>query len=141
LYFINLATLFIFVIYAMFAVNPTLALYTLLPLPILSVSIYYVSKTINIKSTIIQQQIARLNTVAQEVFSGIRVVKSYGKEEQFNTYFAEQSEAYKTKSLNLARVNAFFFPLMVLLINISTLLVILIGGRQVAAGTISAGNI
>jgi ATP-binding cassette subfamily B protein len=141
LYAINLLTLFVFTIYSMLSVSPMLTLYTLLPLPLLSISIYYVSAKINQKSTIIQQQLAKLTVISQEVYSGIRVVKSYGKESQFESYFNDESETFRLKSLELAKINALFFPLMVLLINISTLIVLLIGGRYVFDGSITTGNI
>lgn len=141
LYGINLVSLFSLTIYAMFSVNATLALYTLLPLPLLSVSIYYVSNLINKKSMEIQRQLATLTTIAQESYAGIRVLKSYGKESQFNQYLSDECENFRLKSLDLARVNAWFFPLMILLINISTLLVLWVGGKQVEAGTVTAGNI
>lgn len=141
LYGINLISLFSLTIYAMFSVNATLAIYTLLPLPLLSVSIYYVSNLINKKSMEIQRQLATLTTIAQESYAGIRVLKSYGKENQFNQYLSDECENFRLKSLDLARVNAWFFPLMVLLINISTLLVLWVGGKQVEAGTVTAGNI
>ena len=112
----------------MFNVNPTLSLYTLAPLPFLSVSIYFVSSYINKRSEIIQKQLAKLNSTAQEVFSGIRVVKSYSKENQFNKFFDEESEDYKDKSMDLAVIQAFFQPLMILLISISTLVTIYKGG-------------
>ncbi|MBP9193096.1 MAG: ABC transporter ATP-binding protein, partial [Saprospiraceae bacterium] len=141
LYGINLISLFTMTIYAMFSVNAQLAVYTLIPLPILSLSIYYVSSLINEKSTVIQQQLSKLTSISQEVFSGIRVVKSYGKEDQFNEYFASESEDFKAKSMNLAKINAYFFPLMILLINLSTLIVLLVGGYQVGKGGVTAGNI
>ena len=141
LYGINLISLFTMTIYAMFSVNAQLAVYTLIPLPILSLSIYYVSSLINEKSTVIQQQLSKLTSISQEVFSGIRVVKSYGKEDQFNEYFASESEDFKAKSMNLAKINAYFFPLMILLINLSTLIVFLVGGYQVGKGGVTAGNI
>ncbi len=141
LYFINMVSLFIIVIYSMLSVNVTLTLYTLIPLPILSVSIYIVSNIINKKSAIIQRQLAVLNSQAQEVYSGIRVIKSYVKESQFGRYFTLESEDFKSKSLELARVNALFFPLMILLVSISTLLILYFGGIQVQKGTISPGNI
>ena len=116
-------------------------MYTLLPLPFLSVSIYYVSSIINKKSTIIQQQLAKINSVAQEVFSGIRVVKSYVKEDKFIQHFEEECEDYKNKNIDLAKVNAYFYPLMILLISLSTLLTIYVGGTMVVAGEISAGTL
>lgn len=141
LYGINLVSLFAMTIYAMFSVNAELAVYTLIPLPVLSISIYYVSSLINSKSTVIQQQLSKLTSVSQEVFSGIRVIKSYGKEKQFNDYFKSESEEFRTRSMDLARVNAYFYPLMILLINLSTLIVLLVGGFQVGKGSITAGNI
>jgi ATP-binding cassette subfamily B protein len=141
LYGLNLITLFPMTIIAMFQVNTELALYTLIPLPLLSISIYYVSSMINKKSTVIQQQLAKLSSVSQEVYSGIRVVKSYGRENEFNRYFESESEVYRQQSLSLAKINSYFHPLMILLINCSTLIVLWVGGNQVSNGTIAAGNI
>lgn len=141
LYSSNLIFTFFLVIFAMFAVSPKLSFYTLLPLPILSISIYYVSSIINKKSTIIQTQLAKINSVAQEVFSGIRVVKSYVKEDKFSAHFESECEDYKEKNIDLARVNAYFFPLMILLISLSTLLTIYVGGTMVVNGEISAGTL
>ncbi len=141
LYGVNLVSLFILVISAMLAVNVELTLYCLLPLPLLSISIYYVSNLINERSEIIQQQIARLNSIAQEVYSGIRVVKAYVQEGPMTRYFAGQTEDFKEKSLGLATVNALFFPLMLLLVGASTLLTVYIGGILTLKGTITPGNI
>jgi ATP-binding cassette subfamily B protein len=141
LYGINLTTLFIMVIYSMFKVNVELTLYTLLPLPILSLSIYYVSSIVHRKSTVIQTQLSQLNSAAQEVYSGIRVVKSYVQGPRFVSFFDNESQDYKTKSMELARVNAMFFPLMLVLIGVSTIIVIYVGGLQVARGEITTGNI
>jgi ATP-binding cassette subfamily B protein len=141
LYGINLVTLFVLVIYAMFSVSWELTLYSLAPLPILSLSIYYVSDLINRRSTMIQQQLARLNSIAQEVYSGIRVVKSYVQEKFMGRHFAEESEIYKEKALRLARVDAMFYPVMLLLIGASTIITVYIGGLQVVSGKITTGNI
>ncbi|MDF1694580.1 MAG: ABC transporter ATP-binding protein [Saprospiraceae bacterium] len=141
LYGINLVTLFALTIYSMFQVSVTLSLYTLIPLPILSLSIYYVSSKINFRSSLIQKQMAALTSAAQEVYSGIRVIKSYVKEDQFATYFEKESEEFKAKSLDLARINALFFPVMILLISASTVIVIYAGGLEVAKGNITTGNI
>jgi len=141
LYSSNLIFTFFLVIFSMLAVSPKLSMYTLLPLPFLSVSIYYVSSIINKKSTIIQQQLAKINSVAQEVFSGIRVVKSYVKEDNFIKHFEEECVDYKNKNIDLAKVNAYFYPLMILLISLSTLLTIYVGGTMVVAGEISAGTL
>ena len=141
MYGINVTIMFSFVIFTMFQVNTTLALYTLLPLPFLSLSIYYVSSIIHKRSDLIQKQLARINSISQEVYSGIRIIKSYVKERQFNKYFREESTTYKNKALDLARVNALFFPLMILLVSLSTLLTIYIGGQLVFKDQITAGNL
>ncbi|MEY2949574.1 MAG: ABC transporter ATP-binding protein [Saprospiraceae bacterium] len=141
LYGINLSTLFVLVIYAMISVSPTLTLYALAPLPFLSISIYYVSNLINIKSEAIQKRLAGLNSVAQEVYSGIRVVKSYVQEIPMGKYFAKKSVEYKDEAMGLAKINALFFPLMLLLIGTSTILTVYIGGLQVVKGTLTPGNI
>jgi len=141
LYCINLVTLFILAITSMYRVNPTLTMYSLIPLPILSISIYYVSHIINKRSTIIQAQLARLNTIAQEVFSGIRVIKSYTKEEKFRSTFSSETDTYLDNTMSLARVNAFFRPLMILLVSLSVLIVVIVGGQEVAKGNITHGNI
>jgi len=141
LYGINLVSLFAMVIYAMVTTNPTLSLYTLLPLPFLSISIYMVSSVINKKSEAIQIQLATLTSFAQESYSGIQIIKSYVKEKSFGKAFAEESDLFKSKSLELAKVNAMFFPLMILLISTSTLLTILMGGIQVINGYATAGEI
>ena len=141
LYGINLLSLFIMVIYSMLSVSVELTLYSLAPLPILSLSIYYVSNLINKKSEVIQQQLAHLNTNAQEIYSGIRVVKSYVQEQPMLSFFRKESDNYKDKALGLAKVNAFFYPLMVLLIGASTVITVYVGGLKVVNGSISTGNI
>jgi ATP-binding cassette subfamily B protein len=141
MYGINLISLLILVVYSMLRVNVELTLWALAPLPILSVSIYYVSRLINKKSTEIQTQLAVINSTAQEVYSGIRVVKSYVQELPTVKYFAKESDVYREKSMDLAKIQALFFPLMVILVGISTILTIYIGGMKVAAGTVTPGNI
>ncbi|HMO38151.1 MAG TPA: ABC transporter ATP-binding protein [Saprospiraceae bacterium] len=141
LYGINLISLFILVIQSMLSVSWTLTMYCLMPLPLLSISIYYVSNLINKKSEIIQQKLASLNSTAQEVYSGIRVVKSYVQEAPMIRFFAEESEDYKGKALGLVKVNAFFYPLMLLLIGASTIITVYVGGLQVAQGSVTPGNI
>ncbi|HMQ60755.1 MAG TPA: ABC transporter ATP-binding protein [Flavilitoribacter sp.] len=141
LYGINLISLFILVIYAMISVNPTLTLFCLSPLPILSISIYYVSHLINKRSERIQRQLAVLNSTAQEVYSGIRVVKSYVQERPMVKYFADESDYYKAKAMELVKVDSFFFPLMLLLIGVSTVITVYVGGIQAVRGSVTAGNI
>lgn len=141
LYGLDLIFLFVLTISAMLNVSVTLTLWSLLPLPLLSISIYWVSTIINKRSETIQQQLASLTSTAQEVYSGIRVVKSYAQEQAMGKWFAEQSEVYRHKSLKLIRVDAFFFPLMMLLIGASTIITVYVGGLQVVAGNITPGNI
>lgn len=141
LYAVNIAFLFTFVIYSMYSVDAKLATYCLLPLPVLSVSIYFLSNVINKRSTLIQKQLSSLNSAAQEVYSGIRIVKSYVQEPRVVESFTEESESFKEKSMGLARANALFGPLMLLIIGTSTILTIYFGGRQVIAGELQAGNI
>lgn len=141
LYGINLISLFVLVIYSMLNVSVELTLYCLAPLPLLSLSIYLVSNLIHRKSTVIQQQLAKLNSISQEVYSGIRVVKSYVQELPMVRHFNNESEDYKEKALSLAKVDAMFFPTMVLLIGTSTVLTVYIGGLQVVKGAITPGNI
>ncbi|MBI1225396.1 MAG: ATP-binding cassette domain-containing protein [Bacteroidetes bacterium] len=141
LYGLNLASLFTLVIISMLRVNVTLTLWSLLPLPILSVSIYYVSSLISKNSTKIQQQLSKLTSISQEVFSGIRVVKSYTQEKPMGHFFQEESQAYMDKSLKLARVDSLFQPTMLVLIGLSTIITVYVGGLQVAKGAITTGNI
>ena len=141
LYGLNLLSLSVLVIFSMLSVSVKLTLWCLLPLPFLSLSIYYVSSIINKKSTKIQEQLASLNNVAQEVYSGIRVVKSYVQEKAMGNFFAENSEEFKEKSMGLAKIDAMFFPLMILLIGVSTTITVFVGGLEVVRGNISPGNI
>lgn len=141
LYGFNLIALFVIAISAMIQVSPKLTLYTLLPLPFLSLSIYLISSVINKRSEKIQKQIAKMNSTSQEVFSGIRIAKAYVREKYFADFFQEETEDFRTKSLDLARVNALFFPMMILLISMSSLLTIYIGGLMVSRGEIEPGNI
>lgn len=141
LYGVNLTFLFIMTISSMLHVNVTLTLWSLLPLPFLSISIYWVSTVINKRSEKIQQQLAALTSTAQEVYSGIRVVKSYAQEDAMGRHFAEQSEVYRQKSLGLIRIDAVFYPLMLLMVGASTIITVYVGGLQVVAGNITPGNI
>jgi ATP-binding cassette, subfamily B, multidrug efflux pump len=141
LYGLDLIFLFVLAISSMLKVNVTLTLWSLLPLPFLSISIYYVSTLINQKSEKIQQQLSKLTSTAQEVYSGIRVVKSYAQEQAMGQWFAVQSEVFRQRSLELIRVDAFFHPLMLLMISASTIITVYVGGLQVVQGNVTAGNI
>lgn len=141
LYAINLTVLFSLVIYNMIQVSPTLTAYVLMPLPILSFTIYHVSRMINIRSERVQRQLSELSTFVQEGFSGIRVLKAYAKEDQWGKAFEKETENYKETTLELVQIQAVFFPTMLILIGLSTVLTVYIGGKQAMAGTITTGNI
>ena len=141
LYGVNLIVMFAMTIYSMLQVSPTLTFYALLPVPFLVLGIYYVSMQIQRRSTIIQQQLSSLNSAAQEAYSGIRVVKSYVREQPLVNHFAAQSELYKSKSLDLAKIDNSFFPIMSSMIGLSTIITVYVGGLQVVSGNITAGNI
>lgn len=141
MYTINLIVLFVMVIYTMIRVNPELTLYTVTPLPVLGITIFFVNGIIERKSELIQRQLAFLTTISQESFSGIRVIKSYVQERFMNNYFVSEAENYKSKTLDLAKVEAIYFPVIFMLVGLSTLLTIFIGGIQVIQGKITPGNI
>jgi ATP-binding cassette subfamily B protein len=141
MYSINLFALFVLVIGTMISVNPILTLYVLLPLPILSIAIYYVSSIMNKKSDLVQAQLSKLSSLVQEAFSGIRVVKAFNKEESLIKNFEAESNTYNNLNMDLVKVNALFYPTMLLLIGLSTLLTIYIGGMEAIKGNITVGNI
>lgn len=141
MYGINALTLFGCLIPLMFIKAPTLALYTVLPFPVLSFLIYKISKIIHRRSTKVQEFLSSLSTFTQESFSGISVIKAYGLEPQTHEEVVSLAVEGKDKSMNLAKVNAWFFPLMVLLIGVSNLFVIYIGGMQYINGEIGIGLI
>jgi ATP-binding cassette, subfamily B, multidrug efflux pump len=141
MYGLNLFTLFIMLIPIMLSINVRLTLYALIPLPFLSFSIYFVNNLINKRSEEIQRSLSGLSTYVQEAFSGIRVIKSFAREPESLEKFAEASEEYKIKSLKLTRVNSLFFPLILFLIGLSTIITVFVGGAEVIAGTLSFGNI
>ncbi|WP_027392293.1 ABC transporter ATP-binding protein [Aquimarina latercula] len=136
MYSVNTITLFVVVIGYMISIAPQLTLYTVAPLPILSISIYKLSVAIHKRSTIVQQFLAKLTTFTQESFSGISVIKAYGIESQTLSNFTDLSNTNKEKNIDLVKVQALFFPLMVLLIGVSNIMVIYIGGKQYIDGTI-----
>lgn len=141
MYAINTVVLSIMIIYAMYAVNPRLATYSLLPIPVLSVIILFINKIINKRSERIQRQLSTLSSFVQETFSGIRVIKTYSREQDKMKSFAEASNLYNKVSLDLVRIQAVFFPLIIFLISFSTIITVYIGGVEVSNGTITAGNI
>ena len=139
MYSINTIALFVIVISYMVSIAPSLTLYTLLPLPVLSVTIYQLSKAINIRSTAVQETLAKLSSFSQEAFSGIGIIKSYNLQASIEDSFALLSLESKNQNVALAKVQAWFFPLMILLIGFSNLLVIYVGGKQYIAGEIEIG--
>ncbi len=136
MYTINTAIRFTIVIVYMYNVSPTLTLYTILPLPILSYAIFKLSSEINIRSTIFQQYLSKVSSFSQEIFSGIRVIKAYSMENQHQNNMVNLANESKSKSLNLAKVQSLFGPLMLALIGISNLVVIYFGGLMYIDGTI-----
>ncbi|WP_295794954.1 ABC transporter ATP-binding protein [Mucilaginibacter sp.] len=141
MYTINTVVLFIMAIYVMLTVNVSLAIWSVLPLPILAVIIYYVNNTINYRSEKIQQRLSALSSFVQENFSGIRVIKSYVRERNVKQKFAAESEDYKTHSMELVKVQAMFYPVMLLLVGLSNVITMYVGGVEVMKGNITPGNI
>lgn len=141
MYAINTLVLSIMVITSMYNVNPKLATYALLPIPILTALLFIVNKIINRRSERIQRQLSVLSTFVQETFSGIRVIKTYSREQDKMDNFEHESEQYKTHNLSLVKAEAFFFPLILLLIGLSTIVTVYVGGLEVARGAITSGNI
>lgn len=128
MYTVNLFFLFPFVSYQMYLINPELTLYCLIPLPIMAILIYFVSSRMSRLSKKVQQEQSNLSTIAQESFSGIRVIKAYIQEKHANKKFADSSDAYHKKNMHLVKTNALFMPTISMLIGTSTLLSIYIGG-------------
>ena len=139
MYSINTITLFIIIITYMFSIDVKLTLYTVTPLPLLSLIIYKLSKKINIKSLKVQESLSKLTTIAQESFSGISIIKSYTIEDELNKHIQEISTETKNRHVDLAKFQSWFLPMMVLLIGMSNILVIYIGGNQFIDGKIELG--
>jgi len=138
MYSMNTITLLIIVIFYMYRQSPELTFYTICPLPILSITIYKLSKLINQRSTIVQESLSKLSSFSQEIFTGIQIVKSYTIQDKTSNSFNNLSSENKLNQIKLAKVQALFFPLMILLIGLSNLLVIYVGGKQYLDGTISS---
>jgi len=141
MYPINMISLFLFVMYNMFSINVKLSLFVLAPLPLMSITIFFISKVIHAKSEKVQTQLSTLSTLSQESFSGIRILKSFVNEKTNFNIFKTETNEYLKRNVSLAKTNAAFFPFMLLLIGLSTLLTIYIGGKESIAGNISTGNI
>ena len=141
MYSMNMIFLFIVGFTQMVKTDPVLTMYTLIPFPVLSISIFYISNVINKRSTIVQEYLSKLTTYNQEFFSGVNVVKSYGIEPMVIAGFDKLADKSKEKNISLYKIQALFFPLMILLIGISNLTVIYIGGKQYINGEIPIGVI
>lgn len=141
MYGINLVTLFLMLLPLMISISPILTFYSLIPLPLLSFSIYFVNNKIERRSEEIQKSQSQLSTFVQEAFSGIRVLKSFNRESESIERFDRETEDYRKKSLKLTVVQSFFFPLIMGLIGLSTILAIYAGSAEVIKGTLTFGNI
>ena len=141
MYSFGLLSLFVMVVPVMFSINVKLAIYSLTPLPILSVIIYLVSARINRQSEKVQAKLSDITTLSQETYSGIRILKTYVKESFFISKLDSENEAYRMYSMDLVKTNSFFFPVMMLLIGLSTIFTIYIGGNEYIAGNIEIGHI
>jgi ATP-binding cassette subfamily B multidrug efflux pump len=141
MYSVTTITLFIVVVSYMFYTAPILTLYAVAPLPVLSVAIYNLSAAIHKRSTVVQEYLSKLTSFTQESFSGIAVIKAYGIEARTNVDFTKLAQGSKEKNIDLAKIQALFFPLMMMLIGASNLLVIYIGGSQFIDGKIDFGTV
>ena len=139
MYTINTISLFVIIITYMISIDPKLTMYTIIPLPILSILIYKLSRQINIKSKRVQESLSKLTTFSQESFSGISIIKSNTIEDKVNDFMIEFSSETKDKSVDLVKFQSWFFPMMLLLIGCSNILVIFIGGNQYINGEINLG--
>ena len=137
MYSVNTITLFVVCLFYMYKAAPTLTLYTVAPLPFLSIAIYFLSVAINKRTTLVQEYLSKLTSFTQEAFSGISVVKAYSIQQKTQQNFNQLALEHKEKSIHLASVQALFFPLMVLLIGASNIIVIYVGGQQYINGQIS----
>ena len=141
MYAISTITLFLLVMVRMLTINAELTLYVLAPLPILALTIYYVNSRVIKKSEAVQKQLSTISSWVQESFSGIRVVKAYNREKFNQDKFAIEANQYKDRNVDLVKVNALFFPMIILLIGLSTLITIYAGGIKVFSGEITTGTI
>lgn len=138
MYSTNTITLLVITFFYMYKQSPELTLYTVSPLPILSFTIYKLSRIINIKSKIVQESLSNLSSFTQEIFTGIKIVKSYSMQASNTDKFEEISQVNKENQVSLAKMQALFFPLMILLIGVSNIFVIYIGGKQYLDGSIES---
>ena len=141
MYAINLVVTIVLVLSVMFSVNAKLTWLVILPLPFLSYLIFRVNSLIHQKSDAIQEQLSTLTSFTQEAFAGIRVIKSFAAEKRNYFWFKQETEIYKDKQMDLAKLDAVFFPIMVFLTGLSALITVYAGGLEVLNGTATLGNI
>ena len=141
MYSLNLLTLIILIVSRMYFVSPVLTLIVLSPLPLLSFLIYKVSHRINLKSGVVQEKLSLLTNIVQETFSGIRLVKSFVREKEVGSHFNYLSEKYMHEYIGLSRINSVFFPLVLLLVGLSVLLTVYVGGVLVVKQQITVGEV
>lgn len=141
MYLVNLLVMFLVVISSMVAVNAELSLWVLAPLPILSISVYYVNNKINKASDELQESLSTLTSTAQESFSGLRVIKAFAREHFFLSRFEKDTGNYYKKAMRLATIDAIWFPLILLFIGSSSIIALVAGGYKVKSGEITIGNI
>ena len=141
MYTLNLVVLLVMCTVVMLRIDVELTLYTLSPLPFMMIAIFYVSKTINKKTDLVQQQQSKLSAIVQESISGIRVLRAFGREQSFANTFSDESEHYKQKQLKLVRIDALFMPVIVILVGLSTILTVYVGAHKVMTGELSPGVI
>ncbi|MGB1574146.1 MAG: ABC transporter transmembrane domain-containing protein, partial [Flavobacteriales bacterium] len=141
MYTLNLTMLILLVVSVMVYIDWKLTLYALLPLPLMSVGIYFVSSRINRQSEAVQRQQSGLSTFVQQHIAGIRVLKSFQRENDAATRFSKEADSYKASALDLVKTEALFMPIIVLLVGLSTILTIYIGGQRVIAGELEVGHI
>ena len=141
MYGINILILFYLVISKMLTISITLTSYVLLPLPLLAILVYFVSSSINKRSEQVQEQLSQTTTIAQESFSAIQIIKSFRNEINTFKVFLESCKKYTYKQIKLVKIEAIFFPLIITMIGMSTILTIYIGGIESYKGNITTGNI
>ena len=141
MYTINLIVMFVLIIWSMIQVNPKLALWVLFPIPIITFIVYKVQDHISKRSELVQEKLSDIAVFIQEVFSGVRVVKSFARESYFKKDYNQRSEEYKDVSMHLVKVNALFMPSMLLLVGLSTIITIYAGSLEVLNGRLTIGNI
>jgi ATP-binding cassette subfamily B protein len=141
MYAISTLSLFVLILVRMLSINVELTIYVLVPLPILAVAIYLLNSKIIRKSEAVQKQLSTISSFVQEMFSGIRVLKAYNREQFTRNTFYNEAQEYRKRNIELVKSNALFFPLIILLIGLSTLITIYIGGQKVFSGEITTGII